>query len=80
MVDRLGGWRPEGFLGNGLELAAWMALTTVMAAWLWLRGPGGPFGLPSWPPRRWRLPGDDARLPGRLRLPHPGDRPGGGRR
>jgi hypothetical protein len=44
MVDRLGGWRPEGFLGDGLSLAAWMALTTVMATWLWLGG---------WRPGRW---------------------------
>jgi hypothetical protein len=49
MVERLGGYRPEGFLGNGLELAAWMALTTVMAAWLWLSKSGWrPFGLPTW--------------------------------
>jgi hypothetical protein len=34
MVARLGGWRPEGFFGNGLELATWMALGGVMAFWL----------------------------------------------
>jgi hypothetical protein len=44
-VDRLGGWRPEVFLGSGLALASWMALTTVMATWLWLGG--------AWRPRRW---------------------------
>jgi hypothetical protein len=44
MVSRLGGWRPEGFLRDGLALAAWMALTTVMATWLWLGG---------WRPGRW---------------------------
>jgi hypothetical protein len=44
---RLGGWRPQGFLNQGLELATWMALTTVLACWLWL-------GRPSWRP--WRLP------------------------
>jgi hypothetical protein len=38
MVDRLGGWRPEGFLNDGLNLADWMALTTVTATWLWLGG------------------------------------------
>ena len=38
MVERIGGWRPEGLLSNGLTLAAWMALTTVMATWLWLGG------------------------------------------
>jgi hypothetical protein len=42
-VDRLGGWRPEGFLG-GLTLAAWMAMTAVMATWLWLGG---------WRPGKW---------------------------
>jgi hypothetical protein len=50
MVDRLGGWRPEVFLGNGLTVASWMALTTVMAAWLWL---GGAWRLrkgPAWLP------------------------------
>jgi len=35
-VDRLGGWRPNGFLGDGLVLASWMALTAVTATWLWL--------------------------------------------
>jgi hypothetical protein len=44
MVDRLGGWRPEGFIGDGLTLSAWMALTTVTATWLWLGG---------WRPGRW---------------------------
>ncbi len=34
--DRLGGWRPNGFLGDGLTLATWMALTAVTATWLWL--------------------------------------------
>lgn len=49
MVGRLGGYRPEGFLGNGLELAAWMALTTVMATWLWLSKSGWrPLSLPPW--------------------------------
>ena len=38
MVDRLGGWRPEGFLPDGLSVAAWMALTTVTATWVWLGG------------------------------------------
>jgi hypothetical protein len=44
MVERIGGWRPEGLLSNGLTLAAWMALTTVTATWLWLGG---------WRPGRW---------------------------
>ena len=35
-VDRLGGWRPNGFLGDGLVLASWMAMTAVTAVWLWL--------------------------------------------
>ena len=35
-VDRLGGWRPNGFLGDGLVLASWMAMTAVTATWLWL--------------------------------------------
>jgi hypothetical protein len=44
MVHRLGGWRPEGFLRDGIAVAAWMALTTVTATWLWLGG---------WKPGRW---------------------------
>src|SRR5947199_128189 len=36
VAQRLGGWRPEGFLNHGLELATWMALATVLAFWLWL--------------------------------------------
>ncbi len=50
MVDRLGGWRPEGFLGNGLAVAAWMALSAVTATWLWLSGwkPKGRW--PGWAP------------------------------
>ena len=35
-TDRLGGWRPVGFLNDGLAVAAWMAMTAVMATWLWL--------------------------------------------
>jgi hypothetical protein len=38
MVHRLGGYRPEGFLNDGIAVAAWMALTTVTATWLWLGG------------------------------------------
>ena len=49
MVFRMGGYRPEGFLSNGIELATWMALTTVMAAWLGLSFSGYRlFGLPGW--------------------------------
>jgi hypothetical protein len=50
MVDRLGGWRPEVFLGNGLAVASWMALTTVMATWLWLGGGWRPRRCPAWLP------------------------------
>jgi hypothetical protein len=50
MVDRLGGWRPEVFLGNGLTVASWMALTTVMAAWLWIGGSWRPRRGPAWWP------------------------------
>ncbi len=35
-VDRLGGFRPEGFLQDGLQLASWMALASTTAVWLWL--------------------------------------------
>jgi hypothetical protein len=34
MVGRLGGWRPEVFQVDGLELATWMALTASTATWL----------------------------------------------
>lgn len=33
-AERLGGWRPEGFMESGLELACWMALTAVTATWM----------------------------------------------
>jgi hypothetical protein len=46
LVERLGGWRPEVFLGSGLTLGSWMALTTVTATWLWL---GKTWRLPGWP-------------------------------
>lgn len=50
MVNRLGGWRPEGFFLNGLTLATWMALAAVVACWLWIgRGWRPPRG-PSWWP------------------------------
>jgi hypothetical protein len=48
MVDRLGGWRPEGFLNNGLELATWMALTAVMAVWLVAGANWRPGRVPGW--------------------------------
>lgn len=50
MVDRLGGHRPEVFLGNGIEVAAWMATATVAASWLALSrsARGGPSGPPAW--------------------------------
>ena len=48
-TDRLGGWRPVGFLYSGLEVAAWMALSTVMAGWLWLGGWRPRLG-PAWAP------------------------------
>ena len=50
MVDRLGGWRPEGFLTNGIELAAWMAMASTMAYWLWLRRGWTPWRVPTWAP------------------------------
>jgi hypothetical protein len=43
MADRLGGWRPEGFLTSGLEVATWLALSATTAAWCWFRG--------AWPSR-----------------------------
>ena len=68
MVDRLGGWRPEGFLTNGIELTTWMASGLDHRVWLWLHR--------GWRPRppRGRRPGPDAghgRLPRGLRLCHP---------
>ena len=32
---RLGGWRPEAMLSNGLELAEWMALAATLSLWMW---------------------------------------------
>lgn len=50
MVNRLGGWRPEGFFFNGLTLASWMAMAAVAAVWLWLSGSWSPRRGPSWWP------------------------------
>jgi len=50
MVVRLGGWRPEGFLTNGIEVSAWLSLSAVLAAWIWLRRARLPRGLPAWGP------------------------------
>ena len=50
MVSRLGGWRPEGFLTNGIELATWMALASTTAAWLWLYRGWSPWKAPAWFP------------------------------
>ena len=50
MVERLGGWRPEGFLTNGIELATWMALAATTAAWLRLRRGWVPWRFPPWTP------------------------------
>lgn len=46
MIERLGGWRPEGFFDSGLELASWMALAATTAVWLWL----GRWWKPRWGP------------------------------
>jgi hypothetical protein len=50
VVNRLGGWRPEGFLGGGLAVSSWMAMSTVMATWLWLGGAWRPRRGPAWLP------------------------------
>ena len=50
MVLRLGGWRPEGFQTNGLEVATWLALATTVSTWLWLRGGSRFKGIPPWAP------------------------------
>jgi hypothetical protein len=50
MVERLGGWRPEGFLTNGIELTSWMAMTATLAAWLWFRKAWQPWRWPAWSP------------------------------
>jgi hypothetical protein len=52
MVERLGGWRPEGFLGNGIELANWMAMGGSLAFWLAIGDRAWPsrWGPSWWPP------------------------------
>jgi len=50
MVERLGGWRPEGFFNDGIALATWMALGSSVAFWMWL-GRGWRLGRsPAWLP------------------------------
>ncbi len=34
MINRLGGYRPEVFLTQGIEVSTWMAMATVLAVWL----------------------------------------------
>ena len=50
MVDRLGGWRPEGFFANGIEMSVWLALATVIAAWAWLTRAWQIPRIPPWSP------------------------------
>jgi len=50
MVQRLGGWRPEGFFTDGILLAEWMALGAVMACWLWAGRLWRPRRGPAWWP------------------------------
>jgi hypothetical protein len=50
MVERLGGWRPEVFMTNGIELSSLLALITVLATWLWAIGVGRFGKIPGWIP------------------------------
>ena len=50
MIERLGGYRPEGLFLNGLTLATWIALSAVVACWLWLSGAWRPKRGPAWWP------------------------------
>lgn len=50
MTSRLGGWRPDGFLTNGLEMAEWMALAAVLATWMWALARWRPAPIPPWLP------------------------------
>lgn len=50
MVDRLGGWRPEGLIGYGIDLTNWMALGAVVSFGLWLTGAWKPRRGPAWWP------------------------------
>ncbi len=50
MTTRLGGWRPETLLSNGLELAEWMALAASLATWMWICSGWKPAPLPTWLP------------------------------
>jgi hypothetical protein len=36
--QRLGGWRPAGFLGHGLMLGMWMTTASLTGIWLWFTG------------------------------------------
>ena len=49
MVSRLGGWRPEGMMGYGIDLTNWMALAALLSFWLWL----GRAWRPKWGPAWW---------------------------
>lgn len=48
MVERMGGWRPEGMLNNGIHLASWMAFAAVAACWLALGLPRRASSIPGW--------------------------------
>jgi len=37
-TKRMGGWRPVVFMQHGLAVSIWMATSTAMVIWLWLRG------------------------------------------
>jgi hypothetical protein len=52
LVTRAWGWRPEGFLGNGIELANWMAMGGGLAFWLAIGDRAWPsrWGPSWWPP------------------------------
>ena len=50
MSNRLGGWRPEAFFDHGIGMASWLALSAVLALWLWRGHSWRPRWGPAWGP------------------------------
>ncbi|MFO0910982.1 MAG: hypothetical protein U0794_22035 [Isosphaeraceae bacterium] len=50
MAERMGGWRPEGLIGYGIDMTNWIAMGALASFWLWLGGLWKPRWGPAWWP------------------------------